>query len=179
MGHDGATARASASDAAGAATAADRGLAPYLAATWFLDSDDADVAAYARAAAAGARDDVDLAKRLYYAVRDDIRYDPYGIDTTRAGFRASACLARRAGFCITKAALLAARLPAFEAAGLAAWWHGAAADRCDQARVGFGLLASELADALPICASEILERDAYRAAEGEPDEVLELRFPGR
>jgi len=77
------------------------------------------------------------------------------------------------------AALLAARLPAFEAAGLAAWWHGAAADRCDQARVGFGLLASELADALPICASEILERDAYRAAEGEPDEVLELRFPGR
>jgi NAD(P)H-hydrate epimerase len=79
------------------------------------------------------------------------------------------------------AALLATELPAFEAAGLAAWWHGAAADRTQQARVGFGLLASELADALPGCAADILERQARRGGrmEGEPDEFLDLRFPGR
>jgi hydroxyethylthiazole kinase-like uncharacterized protein yjeF len=76
------------------------------------------------------------------------------------------------------AALVAARLPAFEAAALAAWWHGAAADASDQARVGFGLLAGELADSLPGCAADILERQARRA-EGEPDDVLDVRFPGR
>lgn len=82
--------------------------AAYLAPTWFLDSDDADLAAYARAAAAGAASERARARGLYYAVRDDIRYDPYGFDTSRAGFRASRCLEAGRGFCITKAALLAA-----------------------------------------------------------------------
>lgn len=94
--------------AARAAAGAADGLAPYLAPTWFLDSDDAGIAAYARAAVDGATGDVARAIGLYYAVRDDIRYDPYGFDTSRAGFRASTCLAAGRGFCITKAALLAA-----------------------------------------------------------------------
>lgn len=79
-----------------------------LAPTWFLDSDSPEVARYAAHAAAGAADDAARGRALYYAVRDDVRYAPYGIDMTREGFRASACLARGAGFCITKAALLAA-----------------------------------------------------------------------
>jgi NAD(P)H-hydrate epimerase len=71
------------------------------------------------------------------------------------------------------AALLAAGRPAFEAAALAAWWHGATADKLDPGRVGFGLLASEVADGLPSCAAEIMGSNAS----GEPDEDLDLRFP--
>ena len=81
--------------------------ARYLKAGTFIDSDDPAVRDYARAAA-GAGDDTARAVRLYYAVRDDIRYDPYGIELSPEGFRASRCLARGKGFCITKAALLAA-----------------------------------------------------------------------
>ena len=72
------------------------------------------------------------------------------------------------------AALLAAGMPAFEAAGLAAWWHGATADRSDRKAVGFGLLAGELADALPDAAAEIC-RSLSRE---ELDAALDLRFPG-
>lgn len=71
------------------------------------------------------------------------------------------------------AALLAAGRPAFEAAALAAWWHGATADKLDPGRAGFGLLASELADALPGCAAEIMASSAA----GERDADLDLRFP--
>jgi len=74
----------------------------------FVDSDHPDVIAFARRASAGATGPVDAAIRLYYAVRDEIRYDPYGIRLDPAEFLASRCLARGRGFCITKAALLAA-----------------------------------------------------------------------
>lgn len=73
------------------------------------------------------------------------------------------------------AALLAAGLPGFEAAGLAAWWHGASADRLDPRRVGFGVLATEVADGLPNCAADLIESNMR----GEPDADLGLRFPGR
>ena len=48
------------------------------------------------------------AVKLYYTVRDEIRYDPYYAGEARAYFRASACLRAKRGFCIPKAALLAA-----------------------------------------------------------------------
>lgn len=76
------------------------------------------------------------------------------------------------------AALLAAGLPAFEAAGLAAWWHGEAADRAATAAIGFGLLASELADGLPSTALAMREAGGATASEGEAGEALDLRFPG-
>ena len=74
------------------------------------------------------------------------------------------------------AALLASGCDAFEAAGLAAWWHGAAADGLPQARVGFGLLASELADALPEAAEQMIARAEARTLEGDPGGVLDLQF---
>ncbi len=83
-------------------------LASYLTPSEFIDSDAPAITEYAQWAAAGATSDLDRALKLYYAVRDDIRYDPYGFDTSRKGFRASQCLALKRGFCITKAALLAA-----------------------------------------------------------------------
>lgn len=45
---------------------------------------------------------------LYYAVRDGFRYDPYRLDLAPDGMRASSVLALGYGWCVTKAALLAA-----------------------------------------------------------------------
>ena len=63
---------------------------------------------FARRASAGSGDDVSLAVKLYYAVRDEILYDPYYAGDERRYFRASDCLRAKRGFCIPKAALLAA-----------------------------------------------------------------------
>jgi len=73
-----------------------------------LDSDHPEVVGFARAAAAGAISPVRKAIRLYYAVRDRIYYDPYRLPTTRDGFRASTVIKAGRGFCITKAAVMAA-----------------------------------------------------------------------
>ena len=80
----------------------------YIATEEFVDSGDADVREFARKAAEGARDDVSRAVKLYYAVRDEILYDPYYGGEERRYFRASDCLRAKRGFCIPKAALLAA-----------------------------------------------------------------------
>ncbi len=48
------------------------------------------------------------AVRLYYAVRDGIRYDPYTVDLTVDGMRASHTLAAGRAWCVPKAVLLAA-----------------------------------------------------------------------
>jgi len=80
----------------------------YLRPTQYIDCDQPDVAAYARKAVGDERDEIAKALKLYYAVRDDIRYDPYSIDLTPEHFKASACLRRGYGFCVTKAILLAA-----------------------------------------------------------------------
>jgi transglutaminase-like putative cysteine protease len=45
---------------------------------------------------------------LYYAVRDGIRYNPFLDFSSESAFRASDCLAAGEGFCVGKAALLAA-----------------------------------------------------------------------
>jgi len=92
-------------------------LEEYTAAGEFIDSGDADVQAFAQNAAAGAGDAVSRAVKLYYAVRDEIRYDPYCAGEARSYFRASDCLRAKRGFCIPKAALLAA---AARAAGIPA-----------------------------------------------------------
>jgi transglutaminase-like putative cysteine protease len=80
----------------------------YLGAGEFIDSGDADVRAFALREASGAGDDVSRAIKLYYGVRDQILYDPYHFGEARSYFRASDCLRAKRGFCIPKAALLAA-----------------------------------------------------------------------
>jgi transglutaminase-like putative cysteine protease len=79
-----------------------------LAPTALLDADHPRLRAFAAAAIGDAEDPVTRAVRLYYAVRDGLLYDPYAIDFTPAGFRASAVLERGRGFCVTKAGVLAA-----------------------------------------------------------------------
>ena len=78
-----------------------------LAATALVDADHPAVVAFARSRAVGA-DDRARAVALYYAVRDDFRYDPYRIDLSPHGMRASTVLATGYGWCVTKAALLGA-----------------------------------------------------------------------
>lgn len=87
-------------------------LAAYLGPTEFIDSDDAGIVAFTAQAAAGASGEHDRALKLFYAVRDGFRYDPYAVDMRPEGFRASTCLKRGVGFCVTKAVLLAACLRA-------------------------------------------------------------------
>ena len=72
-----------------------------------VDSDHPDVIAFAAQHAHGA-DDTERAVALYYAVRDGLRYDPYRVDLTPHGMKASTALANGYGWCVPKAALLAA-----------------------------------------------------------------------
>jgi transglutaminase-like putative cysteine protease len=90
----------------------DRHLLP----TALLDSDHPMVASFAAQHAAGGCDR-ERAVALYYAVRDGIRYDPYRIDLSVPGMRASTTLAHGYGWCVPKATLLAA---ACRAAGIPA-----------------------------------------------------------
>lgn len=87
-----------------------------LAATSLVDSDHPAVRAFAERHAQGSNDR-ERAVALYYAVRDGFRYDPYRVDLSEAGMRASAVLSTGHGWCVTKAALLAA---ACRAAGIPA-----------------------------------------------------------
>jgi transglutaminase-like putative cysteine protease len=80
---------------------------PTLAATALIDSDHAAVAAFGREHARG-RDDRERAVALYHAVRDRFRYDPYRIDLSDDGMRASTVIGNGYGWCVPKAALLAA-----------------------------------------------------------------------
>ena len=85
-----------------------------LAPTALIDSDHPDVVAFALEHAQGVNDR-ERAVSLYLAVRDRFRYDPYRIDLSPAGMRASTVLANGYGWCVPKAALMAA---ACRAAGL-------------------------------------------------------------
>lgn len=83
-------------------------LAPYLVPTWFIDCDSPAVRHRAEQAAVGAASDEERAARLFYAVRDGIRYDPYSITSDPDDYRASMVLAQRAAYCIPKAVVLTA-----------------------------------------------------------------------
>ncbi len=72
-----------------------------------VDSDHPEVQAFARRHGRG-ETPREQAVALYYAVRDGFRYDPYAIDVSAEGLSASSVLRLGHGWCVTKAALLAA-----------------------------------------------------------------------
>ena len=80
----------------------------YLTPTFFIDSAHESVAELARSVTDPGSSDREKGVRLYYAVRDGIRYDPYAFTTDRNRFRASYLIKAGRGFCIQKAVLLAA-----------------------------------------------------------------------
>ncbi len=81
-----------------------------LSATYFIDKDHPDIIAFSKQHAKEGRSDLDRAVSLYYAVRDLIRYNPYSIEPDRQAMKASVVLARKQGYCVAKAVLLAACL---------------------------------------------------------------------
>lgn len=82
-------------------------LAAALAPTWYIQSDHPAVLGFVAERAGGGTPE-ERVVRLYYAVRDGFRYDPYSIRLDPANFRATTCLEQGAGYCINKAILLAA-----------------------------------------------------------------------
>lgn len=79
-----------------------------VAPTEFIDSDHDVVRQFVDRVLGSA--DVDRVKvsRLFDAVRDEIRYDPYTLSTDPADYRASAVLAAGSAYCVPKAILLTA-----------------------------------------------------------------------
>jgi transglutaminase-like putative cysteine protease len=86
----------------------DSNLAQYLQATEVIDYHHPTVKAFVQRRIEGASTPRQQAVKLYYAVRDEIRYDPYNIDLSVEGLRASTTLQNGRGWCVPKAALLAA-----------------------------------------------------------------------
>ena len=85
----------------------DSPLPEHLQPTAAIDSDHPAVMAFAREHAQG-HDERERAVALNLAVRDGFRYDPYRIDLSLPGMRASGVLEKGYGWCVPKAVLLAA-----------------------------------------------------------------------
>lgn len=83
------------------------GFEAYRQPSALIDSDHPKITAYA-SQVAGKGSDRAKAMRLYYAVRDELRYDPYNTPMQDEAYRASTTLAAGHGYCVNKAGLMAA-----------------------------------------------------------------------
>jgi transglutaminase-like putative cysteine protease len=92
-------------------------ISDYLAAGVYVDSDHPDIIAFARETIGDATTNTEKAARLFRAVRERIRYDPYTISVEPKAYAASEILKAERSYCIPKAVLLCA---AARAAGLPA-----------------------------------------------------------
>lgn len=79
-----------------------------LSATYYIDKDHPDITSFASLACKDQASDIDKALALYYAVRDQIRYNPYSIDPEKSAMKASQILKKGEGYCVAKAVLLTA-----------------------------------------------------------------------
>ena len=80
----------------------------YLKPTATIDSDHPSIKEKAHNIIRDKHEYADKAKSLFYWVRDEIKYNPFLAIEFSENFRASKILERKQGFCIEKAALLAA-----------------------------------------------------------------------
>jgi transglutaminase-like putative cysteine protease len=88
-------------------------LARLTAATEFLDYESDAVRDFvARAVPDMSISPTDKAVALYYAVRDGVFYEVYGMDLSRPGLRASTVATTKQGFCLHKSILYAAAVRA-------------------------------------------------------------------
>lgn len=88
------------------------GLELYLQATFFVDSDQPDIQRFVKNIIGAEIDKQKIAIKLYNAVRDGWRYNPYNIDLKHKAMKASSLFNRetKSGYCIEKACLLNACL---------------------------------------------------------------------
>ncbi len=80
----------------------------HLQPTFFIDSDNPEIVAFAKESIGDASSDREKAVKLYYAVRDGFRYNPYNPRMTANEVTASHLLRAKQGHCIDKAVFLAA-----------------------------------------------------------------------
>ena len=80
----------------------------HLGATAFIDAGHPSVRAFAERAVAEAATDRERISRLFTAVRDEIRYDPYQLSHEPRAYVASNVIGGGASFCIPKAVVLTA-----------------------------------------------------------------------
>lgn len=83
-------------------------LRPALAPACFVDSDHPAIRERARSVTGELRDPTQIARRLFYHVRDGFRYDPYNVSSDPDAFRASNILRVQATWCVPKAIVLTA-----------------------------------------------------------------------
>ena len=84
----------------------------WLAPTRFMDYETPEVQRFVQDSVGASTTARDQAIRLYYAVRDRIRYDPYSMRMEPECFAASRVVQTGIGYCVTKALLYAACLRA-------------------------------------------------------------------
>ncbi len=81
----------------------------YLSPTEIIDSDHPSIIEYVKKiTGATENNQVNIAVKLFYAARDDIRYDPYTPFYLPEHYKASNILKNKRGFCVCKASLLCA-----------------------------------------------------------------------
>ena len=80
----------------------------YLEATEAIDCDSEAIQGLAKELTSGCASDEEKAVKLFYFVRDSIRYNIYMISAYLEDFKASTVLARGKGYCVQKAVLLTA-----------------------------------------------------------------------
>ena len=83
-------------------------LQNYLQPTFFLDYDQKELSDFAVTTCQDCNSLLEKAIALYYAVRDQIKYDPYDLRYSRTAMKASSVLKKQSGYCVSKAVLLAA-----------------------------------------------------------------------
>ncbi len=80
----------------------------YLRPTYFIDSDSEPISNFAKTFTDQSASEFEKAIQLFYAVRDEIRYDPYDVKPIRRTLKASSVILKGSGFCVAKAIVLAA-----------------------------------------------------------------------
>jgi transglutaminase-like putative cysteine protease len=80
----------------------------YLQPTFFLDFHTRVIKDFAQDTCVECTSDTMKAIALYYAVRDQIMYDPFDLKYSRTAMKASTILEKGRGYCVSKALLLAA-----------------------------------------------------------------------
>ena len=98
-----------------AITFSERDWQIYLQPTQFIDSDSPLVMEFTQSIIDQVETDIERGVKLYYGVRDMVRYSIYGISFDPGRYKASWVLSEKIGFCVQKAILLAA---AARAAGI-------------------------------------------------------------
>ena len=80
----------------------------YLQPTYFINSDSKIIINQARKIVQNEKENKEKAIKLFYWVRDEIRYDPYTFSALKRDYKATKILERGKGWCVQKAILLTA-----------------------------------------------------------------------